>query len=708
MKFSIGIASNDLPFMRTEDRPHRSHLHGVVKLDGLSVVIGANSTGKTALLENIEQALERGWRPRSDQRLYRPQRAQRELILELDMTPGTGDVAWLERLRIGTDITFSDEQPLGDLARERGTGMPRVIAELVHDLLADDVDQVSASPERWSLDEEVLQSPLPSVELLEQAAMDGRFVAEFQDELIGLHLVATSLGEPAESLMSRSAFAVLDEVEFEAIVPPVVSASAEAADVSALAEACISTLIDHWFGISLEGLVEDPTDLPPRHPWISQDEFDRPQLALGARATAGVLQAAVAALLPPFVKTEGSFRLEVLEPERWSTGRSVIAGFARGRRLRRAETSGSGTRRWLALCLELATASLKSQQLAAAEPFASDERVSFEFQARQAAREERWKAGFRAHDLLPSSRPKPILLFDEPELHLHPVAQREAGQWLTQRLIGGDVSAVVAATHAPTLLGATPSGTRVLSMQRSGERTEVRELTGDMLTELDALATTAGLGREAWLFFTRAVLVVEGWHDRQILERFFGEELGRWRCRLLVLDGTKNSNRLLDSEFLGESGLPLFVLFDNVRLDKVRHTDDGERLSDEERQVSKLLNRSQEHDLTFLPYEEPDILCALPRVAVERRFDRHAFEKLRGSDDYWTDEINAWRAEIEPGHRKSFKNWIAQDRLGLSPQTDLVAELTRRVEPGDLPSPALRRAMRELEIKLSAQDLDGL
>lgn len=696
MEFSIGITGEPSAAPRAR-RGAESPLKGVVPLDGLSLTIGANSTGKTVLLENVEQAIEHGWRPRSDSRLYRRQHAKRQLYLQLDMRPGTRDWDWLGSLDTG--FSGADSSTLSDEADELGVDIAQAIAELSYDALVD----FSRTLEAENLDDvvdELFNDPDALMARLRSTAQAGRFVLDVDaDGFAELYLDPRSHFEAVAGYFFGSAFAFPSDEQRAEVLPPVVFASAESADVSALAERCIATLTERWFGIAPAGTVEDPTDLPPRHPWIVQDETNQPVLALGARATARELQTATNRLLPPFIKAEGQLRLEVLPPERWTTGRTVVAGFGQGRSFRRAETSGSGTRRWIALCLELATASLQHRG------FLDDSQGTIEYSPRLRGL---WSKGFQEHDLGPSKRPQPILLFDEPELHLHPLAQREAGGWLSQRLLMNDVHSIVAATHSPTLLGATTSATRVLALRREPDQTTIAEITGDILSELDALATAAGLGREAWLFVTRGVLVVEGQHDRAVLQHFFGTKLGSLRCRTLVLDGTKNSSRLLDSEFLGESGLPLFVLFDNVRLESVKDGMERDVMSDEERQVEKLLRRSDKHDLTFLPYHEPDILCALPRETVLRRFDHGTYEKLTGTDDYWTDEIATWRKQVASGQRKSFKHWIAQDRLGLSRNTDLVTELIGVLTPADLPSPALHQAVHELEVRITSQDLEML
>jgi len=455
MHLTIGISADATRVPRVR-RKFDSPLHGVVPLDGLTLTIGANSSGKTALLENIEQTIEHGWQPRPDRRLYRPQRAQRRLYLQLDMRPGSSDLDWLASLDPLLDDL--DDSTLARVARQRREELPEAIGRLTRTGLI----SFSHLLENQGVDdaaEDLYEDPALAIEALVAIAKQGRFVLEVDTEgFAALYLDPRGQPERLARLLPGSAFAFPSDDQREAVLPPVVLVSAEAADVSALAERCISALTGRWFGVSPAAAFEDPTDLPPRHPWIVQDETNQPLLALGARATARELQAATNRLLPPFIAAEGRLRLEVLEPERWTTGRTVVAGFGEGRSFRRVETSGSGTRRWIALCLELATAALMHRGFREVE----QDRSLMDSPALR----ELWGRGFREHDLGPSRRPKPLLLFDEPELHLHPLAQREAGAWLGRRLLEDDVHCIVSATHSPTLLGATTSATRVLSLRR--------------------------------------------------------------------------------------------------------------------------------------------------------------------------------------------------------------------------------------------------
>jgi hypothetical protein len=668
VRLAIRVTDEGVPFAaRSGSRPTKTYLEGELALEGLSLVLGANSTGKTTLLEAVEQALVSGWKPREHRGLYRPQRSTKRLVAHFDTTDGTEDSFLLAAAE-----SIRDERSLGETVAQRNRPMSTVIAE------------ISDEQAREEAEDEETYDAIPPIELLHHVAREGRVLVEPDGDDTWLTL---DLPEAGDAVWP---FAVMGPSLRDLILPGVVAAAAEQADTSALAEALVGDLIAHWFDVSSSPGVEDPTDLPPWHPWLEPDEFDKAHLALGARSAAKLLTNEVRRLLPNFVKHEGPFTIRMLEPPHWAGGRHVVAGFEQNRRFQRAELTGSGTRRWLALCMGLANELLKARQITEIEEIRA------------------WHSGLSEHDLEPPTGRRPVLLIDEPELHLHPLAQRDAAAWMERRLLLGDVSAVIAATHSPTLLGATGSAARIVALRREVGRTEIHTLEGELLEQLDTLAVEAGLGREAWFFATKAVLLVEGQHDLEVLNHFYNRRLSGLRVRVLALRGAKNSSRLVDSEFLGASGLPLHVLFDNVRAEAIRGNLGEEPRTEEEKIMRSVMLKAEHDDISFLPFSEPDILCALPRATVERRYGKAAAGLLTGSDAYWTDEIDLWRQESEAQQRLSFKRWIAEHRLGLAAGTDLVPALLSTLEPTDLPSPELRSALEHLEVAVRSRDLDSL
>ena len=104
---------------------------------------------------------------------------------------------------------------------------------------------------------------------------------------------------------------------------------------------------------------------------------------------------------------------------------------------------------------------------------------------------------------------RPLYLLDEPEAHLHPVAQREAAAWVVERARGG--AEFVVATHAPSFLNIRYEATSYVRVHRDAQgitrATAIDESAPGALRED---ARSAGYGSIAELFqLTRAVLVVE-------------------------------------------------------------------------------------------------------------------------------------------------------------------------------------------------------
>lgn len=544
MRLAVRIADDpDQP----SGRERRTYLEGQIALEGISFLVGANSTGKTTVLENVQQALEAGWEPRDYRGLYRPQRSFKELIGFIDLSPGSDDRDLLTQV-----TSLLDDRPLPVSTHETPAHVAARLARI-----ATEATQAFAEEEVWHVTEDV-----PPFDELQHVALNGQVRIEPDGDDTWL-----TLDHPGPTFLWPFANADLDLRP--RVVPPVVSAPAERIDTSRLAESLLADLLESWFHVPGTGHPEDPTSLPPRHPWLVSDTFDKASLALGVRAGAKLLGAEVRRRLPSFVRHEGEFTIQLLDPDRWTTGRHVVAGFTRKGEFHRAELTGSGTRRWLALCLELAATLLGSRRL--------DEHV----------RLDAWSTGFAMHDLVGTPALPSVLLIDEPELHLHLIAQREAAGWMRRRYLENDVLAIVAATHSPTILGASGSMSHILALRRGPERTVIETLGEDFLEALDELTVEAGLGREAWLFATKAVLVVEGQHDVDVMAKFFSRLLSslRVRVRVLPLRGAKNSSRLIDSEFLGESGLPLMVLFDNVRAEALR-TGASKPATSEERVVT--------------------------------------------------------------------------------------------------------------------------
>jgi energy-coupling factor transporter ATP-binding protein EcfA2 len=154
-------------------------------------------------------------------------------------------------------------------------------------------------------------------------------------------------------------------------------------------------------------------------------------------------------------------------------------------------------------------------------------------------------------------------LIDEPELALHPAAQRylaESIRFLAEY--------VVTSTHSSEFIDAAQNTTLV---SQSEGKIELKPFLVDFdpekrIFEARRLGTTPG----QLALLTRAVVFVEGPHDAAIIGAFLKEELQQHRVLIVPLMGTKDVAELVNTEFLvGATNCPIFLCLDNIDLDFV-------------------------------------------------------------------------------------------------------------------------------------------
>ncbi len=356
-------------------------------------------------------------------------------------------------------------------------------------------------------------------------------------------------------------------------------------------------------------------------------------------------------LLPTFVLEQGRVQVDVVSPANWTAGQPRVAiGFNLGEGSH-AEFSmlGAGTRRWVAACV--------------------------------AEAHRRWYGP-------PAGRPA-LFVVDEPELHLHPTAQHDIGVWLTERAAEGH--RVLVATHSPAILNRVGPDADILGVARNQSLSTLVPIGGDLLDSLSEFADDFGVEASVWLQLTRAVLVVEGEHDKKILEAFFGVELDRSLVRILAIRGTGNALALIDSDFLGAAGIPLRVMFDAVRPGAVTGEIPPQDFSPEETKLGKVLEhlgyqRLTGHDVAPVPYSDPDVICALPASAVRRAFPDADFPG-------WDTIIEEWSHDSSRGFKKFAISMT--DLNGVTPDGFVNKVLAAR-DPSDEPAPTLTAAVASL------------
>ncbi len=227
-----------------------------------------------------------------------------------------------------------------------------------------------------------------------------------------------------------------------------------------------------------------------------------------------------------------------------------------------------------------------------------------------------------------------LYIFDEPELHLHPSAQVDAARFVADLVKSG--GHVILATHSPAFLNEPILGARTIVVHRTDGLTRTTEIEGGRLDRIERLADSMGLTRADIIQLTRGVLLVEGHHDRCVIEGFFGRELAEAHVRVLSLRGAHQVRGLADADLLLGLGIPLCLMLDKTRGEIVgvwnqnaRQTDAARRQlesvygsSREERELVELLGwlvknpRWEQFTIQAVPFPHPDIAWAIPEAAV--------------------------------------------------------------------------------------------
>ena len=142
------------------------------------------------------------------------------------------------------------------------------------------------------------------------------------------------------------------------------------------------------------------------------------------------------------------------------------------------------------------------------------------------------------------------------------------------------------------------------------------------LAAFDESWADLGPSRAELILLTRGALLVEGEHDRRILQSFFGEQLAAAQIRILSLRGTDNVLSLIDAELLQQLDIPTFLMLDGTSsrfvkdLQRGRVTPGGTK---EEKALATLAValRSKQFKVHPVPLEVPDIVWTLPEKSVK-------------------------------------------------------------------------------------------
>jgi energy-coupling factor transporter ATP-binding protein EcfA2 len=306
-----------------------------------------------------------------------------------------------------------------------------------------------------------------------------------------------------------------------------------------------------------------------------------------------------------------------------------------------------------------------------------------------------------------------VLIIDEPETALHPAAARHLVEGLRQ-LAGRTGLPIVVATHSPAFLN-DPGVMLHLVSRDSGGRCVLQPLPAPTAEIPERL----GISQADLLQLHRIFVIVEGEHDRAVLEEAIGDDLNASRAKVLVMRGANALKSVPDAHLIVDhTDAALLVVVDNVRQGRIlplieeaiatqrehgkrratRVLVDGKEARDlepEERLLLEMFQRALERDvidrLTFVGLSVGDVIELLPV---------HTLVPSPPTDG-WVGLRQQW--EDAGGHRAgNFKSWLSdthQARVSTSTiraaakRMDAIPEDLDRVRTACLvlgPAPGLR------------------
>lgn len=139
----------------------------------------------------------------------------------------------------------------------------------------------------------------------------------------------------------------------------------------------------------------------------------------------------------------------------------------------------------------------------------------------------------------------PLVVVDEPERGLFRTAEDYLARGLHD-LAKQHNLAILAASHSPPFIGTRGVSALHLSRNDAGDSDLVKLDGWREETRADEL----GIPRGEQLRHVTAWLLVEGEHDRTVLDVFIGSELREWGVMILTLGGTRSLHAALDAQLL--------------------------------------------------------------------------------------------------------------------------------------------------------------
>ena len=230
-------------------------------------------------------------------------------------------------------------------------------------------------------------------------------------------------------------------------------------------------------------------------------------------------------------------------------------------------------------------------------------------------------------------------------------------------------------------------------MQRTPEGTTISALADSDLDVRKSLAGQMGWTHGELLTRMSLLLIVEGEHDRLVLETLFGQRLREVGVTIIRMHGTPNLLATAEMDFIERHfDVPVGVLLDFVRLERVDGNTPPESLTQEEnalRYFRRACHR-RSREVSDFGLKRPDIVAYLNEDAIRVRWP----------------EFVGWGAVLRKFHAKStrpsFKPWLKEHYAVDLTRIDRIGEVLQHMADNELPvAGELAKVVRQIELTAS-------
>ena len=289
-----------------------------------------------------------------------------------------------------------------------------------------------------------------------------------------------------------------------------------------------------------------------------------------------------------------------------------------------------------------------------------------------------------------------VLLIDEPETHLHPLAVKSVVRWCDRMVDVWGFNVVVATHHEEFLRHSGPDVAHVNITRRGNPlATHARTLLASAIPLLQDAARELGVHPATVLSMVRGILFVEGPLDQAVLDEYAPAALEGAGVHIVPMHGTHNMRGLIDGELAPRLGIKVGILTDDTAPESMGSRSKN-KLSGEERKLNRLIKSCADQGFpppTPFGVPERDLLFALPEEGI-----RTCYPDSASNFPGWLQMLEECRAAEGKSQQDSVQ-WklYAEQHYGLPLNTaEGVRSVVRTLDLADVELPSIRRVINQI------------